>query len=176
MAPHSLCYNKKTKQTSILKIINFKGSRDVSDKKLWNKFLVARANGIRQCYFWSLAWCGAIYRLDPYFLLKLIIFNILVYKGLQQVCWAINTIQLSNTNLLCYKDINIIKKLIYLWYMHGKTNNTNNKLQVYTATPSISLNLGELCIFMHKHESWLLQKVESNFDLWWILCINHFIL
>jgi len=24
MAPHSLCYNKKTKQTTILKIINFK--------------------------------------------------------------------------------------------------------------------------------------------------------
>ena len=29
--------------TSILKIINF---RDLNNKKLWNKFLVARANGI----------------------------------------------------------------------------------------------------------------------------------
>jgi len=32
--------------TSKLKIINLKGSRDLSDKKLWNKFLVARTNGI----------------------------------------------------------------------------------------------------------------------------------
>ena len=41
-SPHSLCY-KKTKQTSILKL---KGSKDLSDKKLRNNFLVARANGI----------------------------------------------------------------------------------------------------------------------------------
>jgi len=41
--------------TSILKIINFKGSRDLSDKMLWNKVLVARANGITQCYI-----CGVV--------------------------------------------------------------------------------------------------------------------
>ena len=35
-----------TNFTTISKIINLKGSRDLSDKKLWNKFLVAIANGI----------------------------------------------------------------------------------------------------------------------------------
>jgi len=33
-------------------ILILKGSRDLSDKKLWNKFLVARANGITQYYLW----------------------------------------------------------------------------------------------------------------------------
>jgi len=31
---------------TVLKIINIKGSGDLSDKELWNKFLLARANGI----------------------------------------------------------------------------------------------------------------------------------
>ena len=36
----AICYNKKTKQTSVLNIINFKKSRDQSDKKSWNKLLM----------------------------------------------------------------------------------------------------------------------------------------
>jgi len=55
MAPHSLCCNKKTKQGSILIL---KGSRDLSDKKLWNKFLVARANGI--AHTTSDPYCGVV--------------------------------------------------------------------------------------------------------------------
>jgi len=47
MAPHKLLYNKKTKQTSTLIL---KGSRDPSDKKLRDKFLVARANSTTQYY------------------------------------------------------------------------------------------------------------------------------
>jgi len=43
--------------TSILLIL--KGSRDLSDKKLWNKFLVARANGITQ-YYTSDPYCGVV--------------------------------------------------------------------------------------------------------------------
>jgi len=33
-------------------LLILKWSRDLSDKKLWNKFLVARANGITQYYLW----------------------------------------------------------------------------------------------------------------------------
>ena len=39
-------FGDKWKCISKLTIINLKGSKDLSDKKLWNKFLVAIANGI----------------------------------------------------------------------------------------------------------------------------------
>jgi len=43
---------KHTFSNSNFSILILKGSKDLSNKKLWNKFLVARANGITQYYLW----------------------------------------------------------------------------------------------------------------------------